>query len=174
MKNKLFLAILFASLGFPSLANSKNFEIAGDTIDFNINADSSISRGGDELSEQISESRLIRVQVYEHVVIRSETSKSSFSPLKSNVNKMDGITTELRNLIGVDIPETYAEIMTLYQSFYKERGATKRECKVLVLDNLLDESHQKRLRDFLELNKVTIEKQKEFFMFECSASNRGY
>ena len=167
MKNKLVIAIFCAPIYFVSIANAKDFDVVANSIDFTVAAGSSVSRSGEESSEEIVKNGSISVSVTEHVVVRSGTSKSSFSPLKNQADQ-NGVSTAIRKLIGVNVPESYASVMTLYQSFYMEDGATKRDCKVLVLDNLLETSHQTNLRDFLQSNEVTIEERNEFFTFECS------
>jgi len=166
MKNTLVIALFCVPIYFVSVANANDFDVVANSIDFTVSAGDSVSRSGEERSEEIKQNGSISVLVTEHVVVRSSASKSSFSPFQ-NQSDQKGVSTAIRKLIGVDVPESYAPVMTLYQSFYREDGATKRDCKVIVLDNLLETSHQTNLRNFLQSNEVTIEELGEFFTFEC-------
>ena len=170
MKNKFVIAIFCAPFYFASLLEAKDFDVTGDTINFTVETDSFVSRSGEETSEEVTQNGSITVSANEHVVVRSGAAKSSFSPLKNNSGQK-GVASAIRKLVGVDVAESYAAVMTLYQSFYMEDGSTKRDCKVLVLDNLLEASHRTNLRDFLQSSDVTIEEQEGFFTFECSLGN---
>jgi len=166
MKNKLVVAVLCAPFLLQTVANAMNVDVVGNTIAVAVSNGSSVSRAVAEGEEQIVENGSVSFLVNEHVVVRSEISKSSFSPLK-NSDGIGDVSATINKLIGFDMPVSFAEAMTLYQSFYTKDGETKRDCKVLVLDRLLDTTNRLKLRSLLDAKNMAIEERREFFYFEC-------
>jgi len=165
MKNKIVLIMLLSFAFIQTDAHALDLRAVSNSIELSLKAKSTVSRASNETVESLEAGDLINVRVDEHVVIRAGTIKISFSPLHSNAS--------FDRVVGVSIPEVYSNSMTLLQAFYLESGISKNECKVLVLENLFDDSHKTRLRKFLGSKGVSIDEQGEYFMFDCQFKKRG-
>jgi len=156
-------SLLFQS----STLHGKEIEVNGSTIFFRIDTSSIISQNTEEVGVEVAAGELVNLNIADHVVIRSNVAKTSFSPLSYGPMKDKGA------LIGVDIPTPYIGVTTLFQSFYKESGIVKRECRILVLEGLLEASYRTNLRSILESNSVVINEQSGFYSFVCGHGKEG-
>jgi hypothetical protein len=167
MKNTLLLIALIALSLFSSLVYSNDFEVdfevEDDTISITAREGWFLSWNSDESEVLIEKGQRVSFNVTERVVIRSETSKLSFSPLADVANPA--------SIIGPDVPKSYSKVMTLFQSFYTGAAKANRECLVIVLDKSLQLSHQTRLRNFLSSNGVGISEKEGYLTFDCNPSN---
>lgn len=157
MKNKIALILLIT---LTQLAHAVELNVVANTVDLNLSKDAIVARNYSESVEQVQAYNVINVRVDEHVVIRTELSKLSFSPLSAN-NK------SFKAVIGVNIPDIYSSVMTLFQEVYQQPEATKKECRVLVFDGLLTESHRARLTTFLNARNVEVEQHELYSSFDC-------
>jgi len=104
------------------------------------------------------------VNVSEHRVIRTQTSKISFTPLSIAGDVSPDSVNAARNLLGIRIPETYFSVMTLYQSL---GGSGQNVCEFLVLDELLDTNHRQSLKSILEEAGIEVVARNGFQSFAC-------
>jgi len=165
MRNKIVLMMLLSFVFIQTSAHALEFDVVSDSISFSLTFESTVARDLNETVENISAREPINIRVDERVVVRADSIKLSFSPLGS----VDGLS----RVVDVSVPNVYSNAMTLFQAFYLESGIAKRECKVLVLEGVLDNSHKARLRTFLDSKSVAIEELGEYFMFDCKLANRG-
>lgn len=163
-KSESFLySFLFALVIFmqPINLGAREFEVVEGAINFKVDVESQVSYNSDEVQIDVEAGGIVTVGINDHVVIRSIDSKSSFSPLSK------GAIEDKTRLLGFNVPTVYTPNMVLFQSFYKEAGSAKIDCKVLVLESSLVTSHEKKLRALLESNDIEIEQKNGFYSFIC-------
>ena len=163
MKNLVVVGCLLALLT-SGHAYSDVRGVAGGDITFSVAGSYHISSRIEQdvfIPESSDESA---VNVSEHLVIRTATSKISFTPLSITGDVSPDSVNAARGLLRVRIPETYLNVMTLYQSF---GGSSQNVCKFLVLDELLDTNRRQSLKSILEEAGIEVVARNGFQSFDC-------
>lgn len=163
---KLSKIIVLVSL-FATSINAEEISVSGGVIFYSNSKTVEHSRNVDEQMLQSAAGEIVQLDVSENVVLRGDNEKASFTPLKANTSELTEISLRAQKVIGILLPEVYQSVSTLHLRFYKEDGKSLKLCEVLMLDNLLDETHKANLRNLLLEQQVDFDERDNYIVAKC-------
>lgn len=129
------------------------------------------SNTSDESVIENTAGQVMQINVRDHVVIRGVDEKSSFTPLSAISSELSDTSLRAQSVFGFELPESYKAISTLHLRFFNESGDSKNTCEVLILDNLLDQTHRARLHEILTVQKADFEIRDGYIAAQCRRDN---
>ncbi|TDF37195.1 hypothetical protein EYS14_13635 [Alteromonadaceae bacterium M269] len=160
--------IFLFTFALSSAVVAEPLEVSGDSLYYYPSSNIEYSRAGEEIVTPSESGQLVSFNLREHMILRGESEKISFTPLSQATFTDDQERNNVFSIVGVQLPDNLADLSTLFQRFYLEQGQSQRECKVLVLYASADLEPQEKLRDLLlEAGVKTLTQQQDYWSFDC-------